>query len=44
MSDLQSRFEKYESNPKEAVKKEQELKNYIKVKSGAANARNEARK
>ena len=26
MSDLQSRFEKYESNPKEAVKKEQELK------------------
>lgn len=32
MSDLQSRFEKYESNPKEAVKKEQELKNYIKVK------------
>ncbi len=32
MSDLQSRFEKYENNPKEAVKKEQELKNYIKVK------------
>lgn len=32
MSDLQSRFEKYESNPKVAVKKEQELKNYIKVK------------
>lgn len=32
MSDLQSRFEKYESNPKEAVKKEQELKNYIKAK------------
>lgn len=32
MSDLQSRFEKYESNPKEAVRKEQELKNYIKVK------------
>ena len=32
MSDLQSRFEKYESNPKEAVKKELELKNYIKVK------------
>jgi hypothetical protein len=32
MSDLQSRFEKYETNPKEAVKKEQELKDYIKVK------------
>lgn len=32
MGDLQSRFEKYENNPKEAVKKEQELKNYIKVK------------
>ncbi|KIY20664.1 Qat anti-phage system associated protein QatB [Mesobacillus subterraneus] len=32
MSDLQSRFEKYENNPKVAVQKEQELKNYVKVK------------
>jgi len=32
MSDLQSRFEKYENNPSEAIKKEQELKDYIKVK------------
>lgn len=32
MCDLQSRFEQYEDNPKEAVKKERELKNYIKVK------------
>lgn len=32
MADLQSRFEKYENNPKEAVKKEKELKEYIKVK------------
>jgi hypothetical protein len=34
MSDLQSRFEKYEDNPKEVVKKEQELKDYVKVKAG----------
>lgn len=33
MSDLQSRFEKYENNPKAAVKKEQELKEYVKVKT-----------
>ena len=32
MNDLQSRFEKYENDPREAVKKEQELKDYIKVK------------
>jgi hypothetical protein len=32
MSDLQSRFEKYESDPNEAVRKEQELKEYVKVK------------
>ncbi|UTR14914.1 hypothetical protein MM221_20640 [Salipaludibacillus sp. LMS25] len=32
MSDLQSRFEKYENNPKVAVQKEQELKDYVKVK------------
>jgi hypothetical protein len=32
MSALQSSFEKYESDSKEAVKKEQELKGYVKVK------------
>lgn len=32
MSDLQSRFEKYIDNPKESVKKEKELKDYISVK------------
>jgi hypothetical protein len=32
MTDLQSRFEKYENNPKEAIKKEQELKDYVRVK------------
>lgn len=32
MSDLQSRFEKYENNLKVAVQKEQELKDYVKVK------------
>lgn len=32
MNDLQSSFEKYENNPKEALNKEQELKEYIKVK------------
>lgn len=32
MTDLQSRFEQYENNPKEAVKKERELKDYIKAK------------
>ncbi len=32
MSALQSSFEKYESDPGEALKKEQELKEYVRVK------------
>ena len=32
MSDLQSRFEKHVDNPEKSVKKEKELKDYIKVK------------
>lgn len=32
MSVLQSRFEKYENDPKKAAQKEQELKEYVKVK------------